>query len=155
MLLVLIEQDPQISAKILGLANSAQIGVSRHVRTVKDAVMLLGLKRVQSVATGIAIMSMMSKPPSAAFDMQSLWLHSFGVAFAMLGLVRFMPIRTHVYCGQFLLIVCNFAQRGGSLRSCACRPLCRPPERQAWPRLCDFSGNGLVQSACRLVSWRK
>ena len=103
MLLVLIEQDPQISAKILGLANSAQIGVSRHVRTVKDAVMLLGLKRVQSVATGIAIMSMMSKPPSAAFDMQSLWLHSFGVAFAMVGLVRFMPAKMRPQDDQIFL----------------------------------------------------
>ncbi len=103
MLLVLIEQDPQISAKILGLANSAQIGVSRHVRTMKDAVMLLGLKRVQSVSTGIAIMSLMSKPPSGKFNMQDLWLHSFSVAFAMLGLVRFMPAKTRPQDDQLFL----------------------------------------------------
>ena len=93
MLLVLIEQDPQISAKILGLANSAMIGASRHITTVRDAAMLLGVKRVQSVATGIAIMSLMSKVPAGKFHMQDLWLHSFGIAFALLGIARFMPAK--------------------------------------------------------------
>jgi hypothetical protein len=64
MLLVLIEQDPQISAKIVGLANSAMVGASRHIKTVKDAAMLLGTKRVQSVAASIAIISLMTKPPA-------------------------------------------------------------------------------------------
>ncbi len=103
MLQVLIEQDPQISAKILGLANSAQVGVSRHVKTVKDAVMLLGLKRVQSVATGIAIMTLMNKPPSGTFNMQDLWLHSFGAAFALLGLARFMPAKMRPQADQAFL----------------------------------------------------
>ncbi len=91
MLLVLIEQDPQISAKLLGLANSAMIGASRHITTVRDAAMLLGIKRVQSIATGIAIMSQMAKAPAGKFNMQDLWLHSIGIAFAMLGIARFMP----------------------------------------------------------------
>ncbi len=91
MLLVLIEEDPQISAKILGLANSAMIGASRHITTVRNAAMLLGLKRVQSVATGIAIMSLMSKVPAGKFNPQDLWLHCIGIAFAMLGVARFMP----------------------------------------------------------------
>ncbi len=91
MLLVLIEQDPQISAKILGLSNSAMVGASRQIKTVREAAMLLGLKRVQSVATSIAIMSLMTKTPAGKFNMQDLWLHSFGIAFALLGLARVMP----------------------------------------------------------------
>jgi HD-like signal output (HDOD) protein len=91
MLLVLIEQDPQISAKILGLANSAIVGASRQIKTVRDAAMLLGIKRVQSAATGIAIISLMARTPTGEFNMHDLWLHSFGVAFAMQGIARFMP----------------------------------------------------------------
>ena len=53
-MLLLIAQDPLISAKIIGLANSPLVGASRKISTVKDASMLLGLKRVQSVATGLA-----------------------------------------------------------------------------------------------------
>lgn len=102
-LLVLIEQDPQISAKILGLANSAMIGASRHITTVRDAAMLLGIKRVQSVATGIAIMSLMAKAPAGKFNMQDLWLHSIGIAFAMLGIARNMPAKIRPTDDQIFL----------------------------------------------------
>ena len=54
--------------------------------------MLLGLTRVKSVATGIAVMSLVSKPVGR-FDPQELWLHSMSVAFAMLPVVRAMPSR--------------------------------------------------------------
>ena len=90
-LLVLIEQDPLISAKIVGLANSAMIGASRRISTVKDSAMLLGIKRTQSVAIGIAIMTMMAKMPTAKLSMQDLWLHSIGISFAMLAIARFIP----------------------------------------------------------------
>ena len=52
--------------------------------------MLLGMSRVKSVATGIAVMSLESKP-IGRFDPQELWLHSMCVAFAMLPVVRAMP----------------------------------------------------------------
>jgi HD-like signal output (HDOD) protein len=90
-MLVLIEQDPQISAKVIGLANSAAVASTRHITSLRDAVMLLGISRIKSVATGIAIMSLMTKAPAGRFNMQDLWLHSFGIAFAMLGIARAMP----------------------------------------------------------------
>lgn len=93
MLLMLIEEDPQISAKIIGLANSAMVGASHHIATVRDAALLLGMKRIQSVATGIAIMSLMAGTPAGKFNMQDLWLHSIGIAFAMLGIARNMPAK--------------------------------------------------------------
>jgi putative nucleotidyltransferase with HDIG domain len=91
-MMLLIAQDPMISAKIIGLANSPLLGASRHISAVKDAAMLLGLIRVKSVATGIAVMSLVSKP-IGRFDPQELWLHSMSVAFAMLPVVRAMPSR--------------------------------------------------------------
>ncbi len=103
MLLVLIEQDPQISARILGLANSAMIGATRHIKTVREAAMLLGTKRVQSVATSIAIMSLMTKMPAGKFNMQDLWLHGFGIAFAMLGIARVMPTNLRPQDDQIFL----------------------------------------------------
>ncbi len=103
MLLVLIEQDPQISARILGLANSAMVGTLCQIKTVRDAAMLLGLKRVQSVASGIAIISLMTKPPAGEFNMQDLWLHSFGIAFAMQGIARFMPAKMRPQDEQIFL----------------------------------------------------
>jgi len=103
MLLVLIEQDPQISAKILGLANSAMVGVPRHITTVKEATLLLGIKRVQSIATGIAIISLMTKAPAGEFNIQDLWLHGFRVAFAMQGIARIMPAEMRPQDDQIFL----------------------------------------------------
>ena len=102
-MLMLIEQDPQISAKIIGLANSAMIAASRKVSTIKDALMLLGIARVYSVSIGIAILSLMKKPPAGRFDMQDLWLHSFGISFAMLGIVRAMPAHSQPKEDEVLL----------------------------------------------------
>jgi putative nucleotidyltransferase with HDIG domain len=91
-MMMLISQDPMISAKIIGLANSPLLGATRHITAVKDAAMLLGLNRVKSVAIGIAVMSLESKP-IGRFDPQELWMHGMGVAFAMLPVVRAMPVR--------------------------------------------------------------
>lgn len=103
MLLVLIEQDPLISAKIIGLANSAKIGASRKISTVRDAATLLGFKRVQSVSTSIAIMTLMTKASTGRLNMHDLWLHSVGVAFAMLGIARFMPANLRPQDDQIFL----------------------------------------------------
>jgi HD-like signal output (HDOD) protein len=41
-LLKLIEKDPQISARIIGLANTPLFGASKRVASIQDASMLLG-----------------------------------------------------------------------------------------------------------------
>lgn len=89
-MMLLIGQDPMISAKVIGLANSPLLGLTRHITTVKDAAMLLGLTRVKSVSTGIAVMSLVSKP-IGRFDPQELWMHNMSVAFAMLPVAHAMP----------------------------------------------------------------
>ncbi|MBI3902052.1 MAG: HDOD domain-containing protein [Nitrosomonadales bacterium] len=90
-LLVLIEHEPLISARILGLANSAMVGASRQIKTLREAAILLGLRRIQSIAAGLAIISLMARPAAGDFNIHGLWLHSFRVAFAMQGIAQFMP----------------------------------------------------------------
>lgn len=91
-LLRLIGQDPQIYAKLVGLANSPIMGVMRKVTTVHDAALLLGLTRVKSVAIGIASMSDFSKlPPGRNFKPQDLWLHCMTIAVVMRTIAAAMP----------------------------------------------------------------
>jgi len=91
-LLNLIGQDPQISAKIISLANSPVMGVTRKIGAVSDAAMLLGLTRVKSVAIGIASMSNLAKlPPGENFKPQDLWLHSMTIAIVMRTIAQAMP----------------------------------------------------------------
>lgn len=90
-MMLLIAQEPLISARIIGLANSPLLGASRKIDSANDAAMILGLSRVKSVATGIAVMSLANQP-IGRFDPQELWLHNMCVAFAMLPVVRAMPV---------------------------------------------------------------
>lgn len=92
-LLKLIEQDPQISARIIGLANSPLFGASKKITSIPDAAMMLGVNRVKSVSVGIAVMSTLARHPTGHMNVQSLWLHSLGIALAMCALAHAMPSR--------------------------------------------------------------
>ncbi len=106
--LTLIEQDPQISAKLISLANSPVMGLSRKVGNVPDATLLLGLTRVKAVSLGIAAMSNFSRlPGSQNFTPQDLWLHSLTIAIAMHTIALSMPAhlrpeQDHIYLAGLL-----------------------------------------------------
>jgi len=89
-MLLLIAQDAQISAKIIGLANTPMMGTSPKMTSVKHAAMVLGLPRVRTVAMGIAIISLMKKP-AGRFNLQDLWMHNMGIAFGMLAIAHAIP----------------------------------------------------------------
>jgi len=90
-LLVLIEQDSQILAKIIGLANSPIFGTSRKISSISEAAIILGVNKLKSVASGIALMSIKSGTSTGNFKLQDLWMHNLGIAFAMLTIGRAMP----------------------------------------------------------------
>ena len=58
----LLKQDSRLSYKILKIINSAQYSLSREVTSLKDAIIFLGLGRLRSWATIIAMASMSKKP---------------------------------------------------------------------------------------------
>lgn len=94
-LLHLIEQDPQLSAKIVGLANSPAIGSSMKITCIADAAILLGLSRVKSVALGVAALSGLSKAPvSKHFNPHDLWVHSMVIAIVMRAIAQEIPRST-------------------------------------------------------------
>lgn len=90
-LLLLIEQDSQIMAKIIGLANAPILGNSRKINSLSEAAIILGINRVKSVATGIAFMSLKSVSSTGGLNMQEMWMHNLGIAFAMLAIGRAIP----------------------------------------------------------------
>lgn len=103
-MLSLVEQDPQIFARIIGLANSPAMGVGRKINSVRDAAMLLGMTRLKSVAIGIATMSrMLSQPAGKNFDPHDLWTHSMTVAIVMNVIAQKMPKRIRPDDNQIFL----------------------------------------------------
>jgi len=122
-LLKLIAQDPQISAKIIGLSNSALFGSPRKITSVSDAAMCLGLTQVKSVAIGIATMSALAQPSEGKFKSTDLWKHNMAIANAMRVVARHMPARLRPLDDQIFLAgllhdigynVLNFLDRDAS-----------------------------------------
>lgn len=93
-LLHLIEQDPQLSARIIGLANAPALGVGRKIHSIRDAALLLGMQRLKLVAIGIASLSkFLNQPAGKQFDPHDLWTHSMTIAIVMSTLAAAIPKR--------------------------------------------------------------
>jgi putative nucleotidyltransferase with HDIG domain len=71
-----VSMDQVLSAKVLRLVNSAFYGFSRRVSTVSNAIILLGVNVVKSLAISSSIFEIMEK------NVVGLWEHSMGVAVA-------------------------------------------------------------------------
>jgi putative nucleotidyltransferase with HDIG domain len=71
-----VSMDQVLSAKVLRLVNSAFYGFSRRVSTVSNAVILLGVNVVKSLAISSSIFEIMEQ------NVVGLWEHSMGVALA-------------------------------------------------------------------------
>lgn len=90
-LLGLIEEDPPIFSRVIGLSNSPLYGMGREILTLHDAAALLGSKRVKMVALSFSMMSAMSRKTGGLLNVENLWQHSLTIAMTMDNLSRFMP----------------------------------------------------------------
>lgn len=77
-----IERDPPIAVKMLGVANSAAYGLPRQVDNVKLAVSLLGLRETYSIVLAAAVVDQFRKGKMA--DYEAFWTHSLRTAVAAL-----------------------------------------------------------------------
>jgi putative nucleotidyltransferase with HDIG domain len=69
-------QDPALSAKLLQLSNSAYFGFSRKVFSVDEAVQLLGVSIIQSLAMAVPIFSSFYRNKCPNFPIDQIWDHS-------------------------------------------------------------------------------
>lgn len=102
-LLKLIAQDPQISARIIGLSNASLFGAPGMISSISDAAMRLGLTQIKAVAIGMATIAAFSKSTEGKFKATELWAHSIAVASAMRTIARYMPVRQRPVEDQIFL----------------------------------------------------
>jgi len=76
----IISQDFGLVAKLLQLVNSAFFGFSKTVSSAADAVQLLGVSRIRTLALTVHIFSCFEEKHLAGFSIEQLWAHSFGTA---------------------------------------------------------------------------
>lgn len=99
-IVTLIESDPALTARLLGMCRRADRGLGDRITTVRRAVVMLGLEAVQSAVLSVQVYELMSRlgagpraegePPGrpgehgglARFDRAGFWRYCVGVACA-------------------------------------------------------------------------
>lgn len=88
-LAVVIERDPPLSARLLGLANSAFYAPRQPILTVKDAIVtVLGLNMVRNLAFGMALAGALSTAGCPRFDLTGYWVMALGTADLARGMAK-------------------------------------------------------------------
>jgi HD-like signal output (HDOD) protein len=74
----IIKKDPGLSAKIIGMANSAFFGFGRNVSTLEQAIInVLGLDLVKGFALSLAMSNVFEPEKCANFDLTRYWASAF------------------------------------------------------------------------------
>jgi putative nucleotidyltransferase with HDIG domain len=90
----ILRTDPGLTANLLRLANSAYFGIPSKVGSVRQALMLLGFKRlIQMVGVACASSIMDRSVPGYNLQAGELWRHAIAVSVAAEGLVRELNIK--------------------------------------------------------------
>jgi putative nucleotidyltransferase with HDIG domain len=75
-----VSRDPAISLRLLKVVNSPFFALSRKIRTVRDAVTLLGFEATRNVVLMVSVMKILSRHrPRGDFQPQLLWRHALFV----------------------------------------------------------------------------
>ncbi|MBX3377258.1 MAG: GGDEF domain-containing protein [Phycisphaeraceae bacterium] len=77
-----IQNDQGLSAKILKTANSSFYGVRRPCATINQAVVMLGLATVKSLALSFSLVTAVDGEPSGEFDFPAYWRRGLYTAVA-------------------------------------------------------------------------
>ncbi|MFM9996696.1 MAG: HDOD domain-containing protein [Phycisphaerales bacterium] len=92
-IVTLIESDPALTARILGLCRRADRPVLERITTVRRAVVMVGLEAVQSAVLSVSVYELMDgagagaeadddEPREHRFDRKGFWTHCVAVACA-------------------------------------------------------------------------
>ena len=89
----ILRQDPGLTANVLRLANSAFFGIPSKVGSIRQAVILLGLKRLIQMVIAACVSAIMDKSvPGYDLPPGELWRHSIAASVAAEGLVKVLKV---------------------------------------------------------------
>lgn len=84
-----LRHDPGLTGNVLRLANSAYFGIPSKVASTRQAVVLLGLKKLIQLVIASCVNAVMDKPvPGYDLPPGDLWRHSIAVSIASEALVK-------------------------------------------------------------------
>ncbi len=71
-----ISQDPALTMRLLGVANSPYYGLARQVENIHQALQLLGLQQVRNLVLASAVTSAFERIPPEVINLADFWRHS-------------------------------------------------------------------------------
>jgi diguanylate cyclase (GGDEF)-like protein len=106
-----ISQDVALSSRLLKVVNSSFYGLRRKVSTISQAVVMLGLASVKTLALGFSLADGLSGHSSKASDLKQYWRRSllFGVASRTFAEKRIPILREEAFVAGLLADIGTFA----------------------------------------------
>jgi HD-like signal output (HDOD) protein len=88
-----IEKDPDLTARLLKLGNSAFFGFPSRLETVAEAISLIGIQQVKDLILASSVVEIFQGIPADFVSMESFWKHSLscGIGARCLAVARQMP----------------------------------------------------------------
>jgi putative nucleotidyltransferase with HDIG domain len=88
-----IQKDPDLTARLLRLANSPFFGFANRLSTVAEAVSLLGIQQIQDMIVASSVLEQFKGVPEHLVNMDSFWRHSLavGICARLLAMERRLP----------------------------------------------------------------
>ena len=109
----LIEQDPGLAARIVGIANSAYYARPTHVCSVAEAIVrVLGLNLVRGIAIGIALSKPFDASVCADFQLERYWYRAMQTASLA---ARLAPVTNLDEPARNCLFLCGLLHNLGQL----------------------------------------
>ncbi len=98
-----LSSDQSLSAKALKLANSPFYGRKRQVKTLEEAILVLGFDEVRSIIMAVSTQKMFASDDTDGPE-SKLWRHSFGTAVAARQIARWLghPDEGEIYVAGLL-----------------------------------------------------
>ncbi len=88
-----IQKDPDLTARLLRLANSPFFGFANRLSTVAEAVSLLGIQQIQDMIVASSVLEQFKGVPDNLVNKDSFWRHSLAVGLTarLLAMERRLP----------------------------------------------------------------
>lgn len=87
-----VSRDQALAAKTLRLANSSFYGLQHKVKTIPQAITVLGFDSVRALIVSAGVIGSFSKGRHDTFDFAAFWQHSIGVALSAKSLARALSL---------------------------------------------------------------
>lgn len=99
-LLPIIEKDPPLAMKVLKIANSAYYGLKKDVKSVRHAIVIIGMRELSNIAISFSVIKNLSRDiGDSNISWKQFWKHSVACGYVAQLIVEELEIftKTNIY----------------------------------------------------------